>query len=352
MQPVGGELVHGDAVGLIDPAAGEHHRHRAGQDPGVAGQRPGAHVLHVERQPLGPVELVAAAHLGESGDAGPHLEALVLRTPEAGPVVHRQRTRPHQGDVALHEVPQRRQLVEARGPQPAADAGDALGVELGCLPARPRRAHRRELQQLEGMSTEAQPALAIDDAPPDAHPGGDGGRQQHRRQHHEAPDAGRHVDGPPDRITGVRHDGSSDPGPDERERPAESDRSSGRAGIPTTAAPAPTVAPSPIVMPGSTRAPSPTKAPSPTVTVPPSTAPGAMCTKSPIRQSWSTLALVLTITPSPSTAIALTTAPAISCAPGPTAADPDTIAPALIACVTDRPLSVIFAIQRLRAALS
>ena len=131
---------------------------------------------------------------------GTDLEPLVLVADEAIPVVHRQRPGTDERDLAAQQVEQRRQLVEAGRPQPAADPGDPLGIELRAFPTRRRMPHRAELQQFERLTAESEAALAIDHPGPHRHPGGDRRTGEHRREHDQTADCGDHVDRASDAV--------------------------------------------------------------------------------------------------------------------------------------------------------
>ena len=273
---------------------------------------------------------------------GADLEAFVLVADETVPVVHRQRARADEGDLAAQEVPQRRQFVEARGPQPLPDTRHTLGVELRSLTTRSRMAHRPELEQRERPAREAEPALPVDHTTTRRRPlSAAAAPRSTGRARRDADSGDDDVDQSSDPIGNSRRRGHD-------RRPSTSRR---RAGTPTTVAPvgtsamttapAPIVASAPIRQPGQhPRAERRRRRVRRSCTPPPIAAPGATWTNSPTWQSWSTDALVLTIVPAPISVAAFTTEPARSCTPSPNEADVDTIANRLTARVTIWPLSV------------
>ena len=228
--------------------------HGLEQDPQIAEQRTLLHVTDIERQPFRPTDRVAAIDLCQPGDAGFDLEPPVLVASVPVPVVHGQRSRADESDVAAQDVDQRGQFVEARRPQPRAQRGQPFCIELRRASAWFRMQHRAKLEHLEGTSTETQSTLSEQDSR--THP-------ESYRDHGGAAMTGESSVRPAMAAT------TSSRPPNTICHPAHpaARRAIGRAGTPTTVvpgstslrttAPAPTTAPSPIVTPGRMRAPTP-----------------------------------------------------------------------------------------------
>ena len=161
------------------------------QDRQVEAHGPSVDVLHVEGEPFVPADGVAAADLSEPGKAGPHLVPAGLRGRVAREVRHQQRPRPHQGHVAAQHVEQGRQLVEARGAEEPARAGQPRGV-VDVARADVDGPHGPELEDRERLAVEARAPLPEQHRPaePDGHRhrdrrldrrGGDQRRAGHRQ---------------------------------------------------------------------------------------------------------------------------------------------------------------------------
>src|SRR3989442_2949482 len=128
------------------------------------------HVVEVELQlPLAVLDrgAVAELDLGPAGDAGPHRVTLVVVRDHLAQLldeVRALRARSHEAHLALEDVDDLGQLVEAELPQDAAEPGDPR-VVLGPRPHRPRGRfgvdpHRAELVEVEDPPAQADPALA------------------------------------------------------------------------------------------------------------------------------------------------------------------------------------------------
>lgn len=114
---------------LAGPDAAEDHRHGLEQDLEIEPQRPLAHVRQIERADLFErPDVAAAAHLPQAGQAGQHVELLVVVGRERGHLRGKRGARPDQGHLAAHHVEQLRQLVQARLAEPLAEAGRARVV--------------------------------------------------------------------------------------------------------------------------------------------------------------------------------------------------------------------------------
>ena len=133
-------------------------RTRLGQDAGVQAGAAVPHVPDVQRELDLPGQGVAPAHLGEPGDPRPHLVPAGLFGCVPGEVAHQQRPGADQAHLTAQHVPQRRQLVQARRPQPAAEAGEPVGV-ADQTRAHVDLPHRAELDHPERHAGAAGPGL-------------------------------------------------------------------------------------------------------------------------------------------------------------------------------------------------
>jgi hypothetical protein len=140
--------------------------------PAVAKSRPGEVALH----PAVELGLVARLHLPEPGDPGLHAEAPPVPDVVLGDFRDEGRSRPDKAHVALQDVPQLGQLVDARGAQRPPEPRDARVV--GGLEDDPvalvevlhlrqmllgSRNHRPELVDRERAPLNAGPGLAEED---------------------------------------------------------------------------------------------------------------------------------------------------------------------------------------------
>src|SRR5436190_6159207 len=94
------------------------------QDLRVQPERPVLDVPRVLLEPLGPADLLAALHLRPAGYPGPHRQPPAVTGGIVRDLLDQVRPRPDEAHLALQNVDQLRQLVEARPPQEAAAARD------------------------------------------------------------------------------------------------------------------------------------------------------------------------------------------------------------------------------------
>jgi sugar O-acyltransferase (sialic acid O-acetyltransferase NeuD family) len=189
--------------------AGHDLPDRLEEDLQVQEQAPVVDVLDVEGEFLLPGQGIAPADLGQTGDPGLHLVAAGLLGRVAVEVAHEQRAGPHERHVALQDVQERGELVDAGGAEEAAERGDAVGVGGQAVLARLRLPHRAELVEVEGLAVEARALLAKEDwaAVGDADRGG--GPQGHWTQHRQRGAGPGQVERPLERVSHrCRHVGS------------------------------------------------------------------------------------------------------------------------------------------------
>src|SRR3954447_1465962 len=159
----------------------------------VLPQRPVGHVQVVELHHLLEGDARPAEHLPRAGEARSQVEPPLAPAVDLLLELRRHRPRAHQAHVALQDVPELRQLVDARAPEEAADARDARIV----LEQQPRRVlteraqllhevvrvldHRPELVEPELAARATHAHLREEDraarVEPDRH-----GRERHERQ--------------------------------------------------------------------------------------------------------------------------------------------------------------------------
>ena len=150
-----GELLHRRLPGVADPLPLQDLPDRHGDNPDVQPQRLVVHIPHIQPEFLLPTDGVAAVDLGPAGDPRPHLMAPRLLRGVAPQVLHQKRPRPHQAHISFEDVEQLRQLIEAGGPQEAAEGGQARHVGEEIAGAITGIRHGAELEQPEGPSAQA-----------------------------------------------------------------------------------------------------------------------------------------------------------------------------------------------------
>src|SRR5207247_1341511 len=110
---------------LVPVAAAQHRGERLQEDLQIESEGPVVDVLHVGLDPVLELRRVPV-HLPEAGHAGPHAEApLADALVDARHVARRQGTRADQTHVALDDVHELRQLIDAHVAQPAPHARHA-----------------------------------------------------------------------------------------------------------------------------------------------------------------------------------------------------------------------------------
>ena len=138
---------------------------------------------------------MTAADLRQAGQARPHVVPSRLLGGIAVEVFRQQRTRADETHLALEDVPQLGQLVDARPAQERSKPGDASSVGCGILRA-VGRDHGPELDQRERTSVESRPHLAKEDRSSHRRPDAQSHHAHERREHHEADHGNRDVDEP------------------------------------------------------------------------------------------------------------------------------------------------------------
>ena len=118
------------------------------------------HIPHVEPELLLPADGIATVHLRPSRDAGLDLVAAHLLGSVKGQVLGKQGARPNEAHVALDDVPEGGQLVEAGGAEELAKAREADGIGRKRVLAGLGITHRLELVEREGPAVEANAGLA------------------------------------------------------------------------------------------------------------------------------------------------------------------------------------------------
>src|SRR5687767_3403242 len=161
----------------VRAAAGEHCRQSPQDEPYVGPQRPIRDVKVVELHHLVEGDVRPAEDLPRAGDAGHEIEPAAPPAVDLTVLVLDQRPRTHKAHIALQDVHQLRQLVEAALPKQSPNPrnpgvlveeqpGRILALaheQLGlCVRA---DSHRPELQQLEAAVTLPHTQLAVEHRP-------------------------------------------------------------------------------------------------------------------------------------------------------------------------------------------
>src|SRR5690606_19069488 len=116
-------------AGLLSAAGPEgDHLHRLDEDEHVAQEGPFADIAAVELHALVVVDIAAAAHLPEAGNAGTNGSIMVNLVGIADHLVLHDRTRPDKAHVATDDVDELGQFVEAGDAQEAPKPRDARVV--------------------------------------------------------------------------------------------------------------------------------------------------------------------------------------------------------------------------------
>ena len=174
-----GELLHRRLPGVADPLPLQDLPDRHGDNPNVQPQRLVVHVPHIQPEFLLPTDGVAAVDLGPAGDPWPHLMAPRLLRGVAPQVLHQKRPRPHQAHISFEDVEQLRQLIEAGGPQEAAEGGQARRVGEEGAVGTAGVGHGAELEEQEGTAVQTGTLLAEQHRAAQSPP--DGRRKQQER---------------------------------------------------------------------------------------------------------------------------------------------------------------------------
>src|SRR5690606_10394407 len=107
------------------------------------------HIPDIVAELVLPRQGIAAVNLSPAGKARPHLVAAGLLGVVERQILHQQRARADQAHVALEDVPELRQLVEAGRTQKAAERRKALGIGKKLPGGADRIRHGTELDQIE-----------------------------------------------------------------------------------------------------------------------------------------------------------------------------------------------------------
>src|SRR5438552_7841098 len=102
----------------------EHRRDGLEHDEQIVRDGPVLDVEEVEANVVVERELAAASGLPEAGDAGTNLEPIAVPVLVGGDLLGERRPRPDQAHLALQDVQELRELVQAVAPEPPSDAGD------------------------------------------------------------------------------------------------------------------------------------------------------------------------------------------------------------------------------------
>ena len=100
----------------------------AEQDPDVKGEAPVLDVPGIQLEAILERQRVAPTHRGPAGDAGAHLVTTPLTVRVVREVLDEERPRAHEAHVATQDVPQLRELIDARRAEEAPEPRDAVLV--------------------------------------------------------------------------------------------------------------------------------------------------------------------------------------------------------------------------------
>ena len=117
-------------------------------------------IPHVELELLRPADGIAAMALRPASDAGPHVVAAHLLLAVERQILRKERTRPDERHVALEDIPQLRQLVDARGAHETAGRSEPVGVGQKLAVGTPLIRHCLEFQYLENLASLARTRLS------------------------------------------------------------------------------------------------------------------------------------------------------------------------------------------------
>ena len=190
------ELVHGHVVDGVDATAAEDGAHGEPDDPEVDAGRGVVDVPDVVAELGGPVEGVAAVHLGPARDAGRGVEAAALLGVVPLDVGEWQRTRADEAHVAAHHVPQLREFVETARSQQPPEARQALVVGQQGAVGAAGVGHAAELDDLDRLAVTARSSLPEQHRRAEPQPHGDGGGGDQRAGDHQCRGGDGEVDGP------------------------------------------------------------------------------------------------------------------------------------------------------------
>ena len=154
------EFFHGRLPILADPLPLEDFLKSHPENLDIEPERPVVDVPDIVFEFFLPADGIATIDLRPAGDAGAHLVAAGLFRRVAVEVFHQQRARPDQAHVALEDVEQFGEFVEAGGAQEFAEGGQALVVGEQ-VPLRVALVgHGAELVHGERFTMHAGPGLA------------------------------------------------------------------------------------------------------------------------------------------------------------------------------------------------
>src|SRR4051812_15642337 len=115
-------------AGSVVEVPESHQVERLHKDLAISAKAQVRHVLDVVPQPFTELGRVSTPHLGQSGDAGPHVMSAVLLWRVTVEVFHEERPRTHQTHFAAQNVQQLGKLIQACLPQPTAYGRQPFGV--------------------------------------------------------------------------------------------------------------------------------------------------------------------------------------------------------------------------------
>ncbi len=167
-------------------------------------------VPHVEGEFGGPVEGVAAVHLGPPGDAGDGVEPAALLGVVPVDVGERERAGADEAHVTAHDVPQLWEFVEAARPKEPAEPWEALGVGEQRTVGGTGVGHAAELDDLDRLAAPSGAGLAEQHRAAESDPHGEGDGGGDRADDHQRGGSDHRIDGPLDR--GVQPAGGGHPG--------------------------------------------------------------------------------------------------------------------------------------------
>jgi len=157
------ELFHGCLTILVDTFAANDLTQRHPDHLQIEAARHIVHIPDIQFEFLFPRNGVAAVDLRPPGDAGTYRMTAGLFGRVPIQVAHKQRPRPNQAHVALDDVPQLGQFVQAGAPQKLAKGRQAIGIGQQGAGGIAGIGHRAEFDHGEGLATETGALLAEED---------------------------------------------------------------------------------------------------------------------------------------------------------------------------------------------